>query len=79
MEGYRLLKISPLVLKILAWVSLALGVVSAIMIIVGGGTPDIPRAMSVLSLVVGILYWFFLMVGAEAILALLAIKDSVKK
>lgn len=79
MEAYRMLRLSPLILKILGWVSLALGVVSAVMIIVGGGTPDVPRVMSALSLVVGVLYWFFLFVGAQLISAILEIRDSIKK
>jgi hypothetical protein len=49
----------PLVFRIFALTAVALGVVFFFIILIGGGTPDAPRATSILALVLGFFYFVF--------------------
>ncbi|HOW27865.1 MAG TPA: hypothetical protein PK876_05130, partial [Elusimicrobiota bacterium] len=48
-----------LIFKLFAWIAAALGVVFFFIILIGGGTPEAPRATSVLALVLGFFYLVF--------------------
>ncbi|MBI3012004.1 MAG: hypothetical protein HYY63_00070, partial [Elusimicrobia bacterium] len=47
------------VFQIFAWISAVLGLVFFAIILIGGGTPEAPRATSVLALVLGFFYLVF--------------------
>ena len=78
-KKYKLLEISSFVFKVLSWVSLAVGIVAAIVIFVGGGTPEAPRATGFIGLLLGIVYFFIFLVTAEVITLLLEIRSKVEK
>ena len=78
-KKYKLLEISSFVFKVLSWVSLAVGIVTAIVIFVGGGTPEAPRATGFIGLLLGIVYFFIFLVTAEVITLLLEIRSKVEK
>ena len=78
-KKYKLLEISSFVFKVLSWVSLAVGIVAAIVIFVGGGTPEAPRATGFIGLLLGIVYFFIFLVTAEVITLLLEIHSKVEK
>lgn len=78
MANYKVLPVAPTVFKVLAWLGVALGLISCIAILIGGGTPQAPRWMGIVSLVVGTIYFFLFMVFSEGIRLLLEIKDKVR-
>ena len=78
-KKYKLLEISSFVFIVLSWVSLAVGIVAAIVIFVGGGTPEAPRATGFIGLLLGIVYFFIFLVTAEVITLLLEIRSKVEK
>jgi len=78
-KKYKLLEISSFVFKVLSWVSLIVGIVAAIVIFVGGGTPEAPRSTGFIGLLLGIIYFFIFLVTAEVITLLLEIRSKVEK
>ncbi len=76
--NYKVLPIAPKVFKVLAWVGVALGLVSALIIFAGAAMPETPRWMGLITLIVGAVYFFFFMVASEGIKLLLEIKDKIK-
>ena len=78
-KKYKLLEISSFVFKVLSWVSLIVGIVAAIVIFVGGGTPEAPRTTGFIGLLLGIIYFFIFLVTAEVITLLLEIRSKVEK
>ena len=78
-KKYKLLEISSTIFKVLSWVSLAVGIVAAIVIFVGGGTPEAPRTTGFTGLLLGLVYFFLFLVTAEIITLLLEIRAKVDK
>ncbi|MFA5389319.1 MAG: hypothetical protein WC312_06165 [Candidatus Omnitrophota bacterium] len=78
-KKYKLLEISALIFKVLSWVSLAVGVIAAIVIFIGGGTPEAPRTTGFIGLLLGAVYFFMFLVTAEVITLLLEIRSKVEK
>jgi len=78
-KKYKLLEVSSIIFKVLSWVSLAIGVVAAIIIFIGGGTPEAPRTTGFIGLLLGVVYFFIFLVTAEVIALLLEIRSKVEK
>ena len=78
-KNYKLLEVSTIIFKVLAWVSLAVGIVASIVIFVGGGTPEAPRVTGFIGILLGVVYFFMFLVTAEIIALLLDIKSKVEK
>jgi fatty acid desaturase len=78
-KSYKLLSIGKVLFVILAWVALALGLIACIVILIGGGTPEVPRLLGLVWLLTGILYFFFFFVVSQIIAILLDIKEAVRK
>jgi hypothetical protein len=78
-KKYKLLEVGSMVFKVLSWISLAIGVVAAIVIFIGGGTPEAPRATGFIGLLLGVVYCFIFLVAAEVIALLLEIRSKVEK
>lgn len=78
-KNYKLLEVSSIVFKVLSWVSLVVGIVSAIIIFIGGGTPEAPRSTGFIGLLLGVVYFFIFLVTAEVITLLLEIRSKVEK
>jgi len=78
-KPYKFLGISATIFKVLAWVSVAVGVVSAIVIFVGGGTPEAPRATGFIGLLLGLIYFFLFFTASEVIALLLELREKVNK
>ena len=78
-KNYKLLEVSSTVFKVLSWVSLAVGTVAAIVIFIGGGTPEAPRSTGFIGLLLGVVYFFIFLVTAEVITLLLEIRSKVEK
>ena len=67
------------VFKIFAWVASALGVAFFFIILIGGGTPEAPRATSVLALVLGFFYFVFFYTVAEVLRLMMDIEANTRK
>ena len=78
-KNYKLLEVSSTVFKVLSWVSLAVGIIAAIVIFIGGGTPEAPRTTGFIGLLLGVVYFFIFLVTAEVIALLLEIRSKVEK
>ena len=78
-KNYKLLEVSTIIFKVLAWVSLAVGIIASIVIFVGGGTPEAPRVTGFIGILLGIVYFFIFLVTAEVITLLLEIRSKVEK
>ena len=79
MTSCKFLKLSSTIFKVLSWVSVAVGVISAIVIFVGGGTPDAPRSTGFIGLLLGVIYFFIFYTASEMIALLLDIHSKVNK
>ncbi|MEK6732303.1 MAG: hypothetical protein AABY55_01635 [Candidatus Omnitrophota bacterium] len=78
-KNYKLLEVSTIIFKVLAWASLAVGIIASIVIFIGGGTPEAPRATGFIGILLGVVYFFMFLVTAEIIALLLDIKSKVEK
>jgi len=78
-KNYKLLEVSSTIFKVLAWVSLAVGIVASIVIFIGGGTPEAPRSTGFIGILLGVVYCFMFLVTAEIIALLLEIRSKVDK
>ncbi len=74
-------KIGPAVKHIFqffAWISLLIGVIFTFVILIGGGTPEAPRIMSFVALLLGIFYWSFFYMVAWGVYMLESIRGGKK-
>lgn len=79
MDTYKFLKLASTLFKVLAWVSVVVGVVSAVVIFIGGGTPEAPRTTGLIGLLLGIVYLFVFLTASEVITLLLDIRSKLDK
>ena len=77
-QGYRFLRMSGRIFKILGWVSLVVGAIATIVIVIGGGGPDAPRAAGVIGILVGAVYFLIFKTIGEMIQLLLDIESRMK-
>ena len=75
----KALKYIPWAFKALALISAALGLVFFVIILIGGGTAEAPRATSVLALILGFFYLLFFWTLAEVISLLIKIESNTRK
>ena len=75
----KFLGISAKIFKVLAWVSVAVGVISAIVIFIGGGTPEAPRSTGFIGLLLGVVYYFVFFTASGVITLLLDIHGKLDK
>jgi len=78
-KKYKVLEISSTIFKVLSWASLAIGAIAAVVIFIGGGTPEAPRAAGFIGILLGVVYFFIFLVTAEIITLLLEIRSKVEK
>ena len=67
------------IFQIFAWISAVLGLVFFLIILIGGGTPEAPRATSVLALVLGFFYLVFFYLVSEVLRLMIAIETNTRK
>jgi hypothetical protein len=75
---YKMLSIAPKIFKVLAWIGAALGLISALIILAGMSTPETPRWMGLITLIVGVVYFFIFTVVAEVVSLLLDMNARIK-
>ena len=78
-DKYKFLGIASKIFKVLAWISVALGVISSLVIFIGGGTPEAPRTTGLIGLLLGLVYFFIAFTASEVITLLLDLKNKVEK
>jgi hypothetical protein len=76
---HKFLQISSVIFKVLAWASVAIGIVSAIIIFIGGGTPQAPRTTGFVGLLLGVVYFFIFYTASCIVSVLLEIRNKVDK
>ena len=79
MDRFKILKIFGLIFKVLAFASIVIGLVTAIGIFVSGGTPEVPRQMSLLFVVGGAFQFVVFYTVGEVIRLLLSIQEQTRK
>ena len=79
MEENKIAGKLKLVFQIFAWISLVLGLVFFFIILIGGGTPEAPRATSVLAVALGFFYFVFFYFISEILRLLMAIESNTAK
>ena len=79
MNSSKPLKYIPLSFKTVGLISALLGLVFFIIILVGGGSPDAPRATSLLALILGFFYLLFFWTIAEVIGLFIKIESNTRK
>lgn len=67
------------IFQIFAWIAAVLGLVFFLIILIGGGTPEAPRATSVLALVLGFFYFVFFYLIAEILRLMVQIEYNTRK
>ena len=78
-KSYKFLGISAIIFKVLAWLSGVIGIISAIVIFIGGGTPEAPRMTGFIGLLLGLVYFFIFFTAAEVIALLLDLRNKADK
>lgn len=86
MDKYKFLRVARVIFKVLAWVSVGLGLVLGLIMLITGGQPTTmpdgtvvpppPRAVGLIFMVVGAVYFLILFTISEIIGLLFDIKDS---
>ena len=67
------------VFTVVAWVAVVIGVIGAVGILVGGGAPDTPRAVSLAVLGIGALYFCLFNALSGILRLLLVIEEQTRK
>lgn len=78
-KSHKFLGTSCTIFKVLAWISVALGIIAALVIFIGGGTPDAPRSTGFIGLLLGAIYFFIFFTASEVIAVLLDIHNKIDK
>lgn|GEM_PF-695316 len=78
-EKYKVLELLRKTFKILAFVSGGLGIVFFIIILIAGGTPETPRATSLLALALGVIYFISFYTISEVLLLFSDIEENTRK
>ena len=78
-KKFKLLRTFGVVFKVLAWAALVIGAIGTVGVLVTGGTPEAPRAMSIVILIVGALYFVIFWTVGEVVKLLLAIEEQTRK
>ena len=79
MNRYKFLNVGSVIFKVLAWAAVIVGVISAVVIFIGGGTPQAPRLTGFIGLLLGAIYFFIFYTASEVIRLLLDIVAKINK
>lgn len=79
MNRFKILKIFSLIFKVLAFASVAIGLITAVGVFVSGGTPEVPRQMSILFVVGGAFQFVVFYTVGDLIRLLLAIEEQTRR
>jgi len=79
MDRYKFLSVGSVIFKVLAWAAVIVGVISAVVIFIGGGTPQAPRLTGFVGLLLGAVYFFIFYTASEVIKLLLDIVAKINK
>lgn len=78
-EKYKALGLLRKTFKVLAFVAGGLGIIFFVIILIAGGTPETPRATSLLALALGVIYFLLLYTISEVLLLFLDIEENTRK
>jgi len=78
-EKYKTLGLLRKTFKVLAFVVGGLGIIFFVIILIAGGTPETPRATSLLALALGVIYFLLLYTVSEVLLLFSDIEENTRK
>ncbi len=78
-EKYKALELLRKTFKVLAFVAGGLGLIFFVIILIAGGTPETPRATSLLALALGVIYFLLLYTISEVLLLFSDIEENTRK
>jgi len=78
-EKYKVLGLLRKTFKVLAFISGGLGILFFVIILIAGGTPETPRATSLLALALGVIYFILLYTVSEVLLLFSDIEENTRK
>jgi len=78
-EKYRALRFLRMTFRVLAFVSAGAGLLFFLIILIGGGTPETPRATSILALILGFIYFVLFYTIGEVLQLFSDIEDNTRK
>ncbi len=78
-EEYRAVELLRRAFKILAFIAGGLGVIFFVIILIAGGTPETPRATSLLALALGIIYFLLFYSFSEVLHLFLGIEENTRR
>lgn len=76
-KSVKFIRISAIIFKVLAWISVAFFIIVALIVLFGGGGTDTPRAASIIFLLGGGLYFLILFSIAEAFKILISLSEKI--
>lgn len=76
---FKLLRIFGVLFKGVAWAALVVGIVGAVGVLVGGGTPQAPRSISMAIFLSSALYFILFYTLGEIIRLLLVVEQNTRK
>ena len=79
MYNFKLLKIFSVIFKILAWVIVLVGLVGTVGLFMKGGTPEVPKTMSISILTQSLVLFLVFYTFGEIIRLLLVLEERSKK
>jgi len=78
-ENYKVVVLLRKTFKVLAFISGGLGFIFFLIILIGGGTPETPRATSILALALGFIYLILFYTIAEVLHLILDIEENTRR
>ncbi len=79
MQNFRLLRIFGVIFKVFAWIIIVIGLIGTVSLFLKGGTPEVPRTLSISILTQSaVLFLVFYALG-EVIKLLLVLEERTRK
>ena len=78
-ENYRIAELLRKAFKVLAFIAGGLGIIFFVIILIAGGTPETPRATSLLALALGIIYFLLFYSFSEVLHLFLGIEENTRR
>lgn len=78
-KNYRFLRFSKWTFQVLGVVAFVLSIISGIVILITGGTPETPKLFGAIAILSGFLYLFIFFVAGNVLKLLLDISEALAK
>ena len=79
MNQEKVISIITMSFKVLAIISAVIGFIFFLLILIGGGTPEAPRATSLIALALGVVYFLFFYTAAVVVELIARIEANTRR